>query len=36
MMAMLKRRLEQTEEAKWRSRIEAIDRYLEGRSLDDV
>jgi hypothetical protein len=35
-MVMLKRRLEQAEEAKWRSLIEAADCYLEGRSVADV
>ena len=32
----LKRRLEQVEEEHWRRTIEVLDRYLEGRSREDV
>src|SRR4051794_19943480 len=32
----LKRRLEQLEQDYWRRTVEALDRYLEGRSIKDV
>jgi hypothetical protein len=36
MTSTLKRRLEQIEEDYWRRTVEAVDRYLEGRSIADV
>ena len=36
MTSTLKRRLEQLEEDYWRRTVEAVDRYLEGRSNADV
>jgi len=34
-MATLKRRIEQLEETQWQELLEAADRYLEGRSIED-
>jgi hypothetical protein len=34
-MATLKRRIEQLEEKQWQELLEAADRYLEGRSMED-
>ena len=36
MTSTLKRRLEQFEEDYWRRTVEAVDRYLDGRSIADV
>jgi hypothetical protein len=34
-MATLKSRIEQLEERNWQEQLERLDRYLEGRSLED-
>jgi len=34
-MSTLKRRIEQLEETQWQELLEAADRYLEGRSIED-
>lgn len=35
-MATLKSRIEQLEERNWQEQLEAMDRYLKGRSLEDL